>query len=135
LPLAAQTPDGAIRFLNELLDLDRDAVQNLFQSRVPCGDGLADHPTVQVRVRDDGNHVGPLGLLGGLFGCDRDGWPAVTMAVVQACRTCGHTSELKGLVSAACWSPSCRAFGARGPQPFIVRFQRRDGTVPGGGRL
>jgi hypothetical protein len=63
----------AIAFLNSLLELDRPAVASLIANRVPCNQALADHETVQVRAQHGGYHVGLLGILNGLFGCDDDG--------------------------------------------------------------
>ena len=66
--------DRAIEVLNEMTMADREAVQLLVETRVPCNDALADHPTVQVHS-DHGRHsVGLLGVINGLLGADDDGW-------------------------------------------------------------
>jgi hypothetical protein len=60
--------------LNRAIAEDRDAVNRLMQTRVPCNKALADDPTIQVLADVvDGKHVykvGLLGVLNGLFGCD-----------------------------------------------------------------
>jgi len=54
--------------LNEMLALDPEATRNLVFNRVPCNDALADHPTIQVRAREDGScEVGLLGVLNALI--------------------------------------------------------------------
>ena len=70
------TVEDTIQFLNELLDLDRDALSELFiKSKVLCSnDNLATHPTIQVGTKDSLYTLDPLGLLNGLFGTDDFGW-------------------------------------------------------------
>lgn len=63
--------DHIINVLNELVALDREAVTKLVETRVPCNQALADHPTVQV---SEGPSVGLLGVLNGIAGVDHDGW-------------------------------------------------------------
>ena len=65
-----------VAFLNDLLALDREAVEALVRHRVPCNQALTEHPTVQVGpIAENGqNHVGLLGLLNGLIGIDSSGW-------------------------------------------------------------
>jgi hypothetical protein len=59
-------------FLNTLVALDPDAMMALVESRVPCNEVLADHPTVQVHVGEGGQPmVGLLGILNGLVGDGR----------------------------------------------------------------
>lgn len=60
------TVDNAILFLNSLLALDRNAVQQLVDMRVTCNSDLADHPTVQCGEGPYGTPV--VGLLGVLNG-------------------------------------------------------------------
>lgn len=53
-------------FLNEILKADKEAVDRIFDTRVPCNSELAEHPTVQVGIGGDGNaEVGILGILNG----------------------------------------------------------------------
>ena len=68
--------ERTITFLNELKDADSQAVKALIETRVPCNETLADHPTVQVQAREGepGLCVGLLGVLNGLIGADTDGW-------------------------------------------------------------
>jgi len=63
-----------VKFLNELTEVDRDAMSNLVDTRVPCNDKLADHPTVQVlQLPGDVCRVGFLGILNGIYGVGTDG--------------------------------------------------------------
>jgi len=73
--------DEAIMFLNEVVALDRHAIQRLVGERQQCNQSLADHPSVQVGGVPDGRwEVGILGILNGLFGAfgpeaaEREGW-------------------------------------------------------------
>jgi len=69
--------DEIIDFLNELLVLDRDAIQELTVTHVPCNEYLATHATVQVQICVNENNkywVGMLGILNGLFGIRDDGY-------------------------------------------------------------
>jgi hypothetical protein len=67
------TVDSALVLLNACMALDPKAMHALIESRVPCNDALADHPTVQVLSVDGQPHVGILGLINGLFGTDQVG--------------------------------------------------------------
>jgi hypothetical protein len=60
--------DDLIAFLNELPEIEGDAVADLVVARVPCNQGLADHPTVQVGASACGHEVGFLGILNGYCG-------------------------------------------------------------------
>lgn len=67
--------DPVISFLNELVQIDPQAVDALVRNRVPCNAAMADHPTVQCGKRAEGGfEVGMLGVLNGIFGADHDGW-------------------------------------------------------------
>jgi hypothetical protein len=60
-------------FLNDLLTYDKDALNKLIETRVPCNSKLAHHETVQVVGSTDENlkqtyEVGFLGILNGLVG-------------------------------------------------------------------
>lgn len=80
-----------VDFLNELLAIDGKVVRDLVQTRVPCSQELANHPTVQVgRESDDiisvgglPYRVGLLGILNGLCGTYDDGpkkgWGAIAV--------------------------------------------------------
>jgi hypothetical protein len=79
------TLEEVIAFLNSLLEIDREAVTTLFDAaRVPCSEGLANHPTVQVvpnRAPEVyGKYsVGVLGILNGMFGTDNESWGTIYM--------------------------------------------------------
>ena len=66
--------DQMIRFLNELMEIDPDALHKLIETRVPCNTDLAEHPTVQVQGTQEKPCVGLLGILNGFVGADNDGW-------------------------------------------------------------
>ena len=68
----------AISFLNELIKLDKAAMTALAETRVLCNESLANHPTVQVSTAPEGEKVGLLGILNGLFGVDEKGWGFIT---------------------------------------------------------
>jgi len=76
------TIDEVIQFLNEVTEIDRSAMTALLETRVPCNQALADHPTVQVQASNGQNSVGFLGILNGLFGVFDDepnkGWGGIT---------------------------------------------------------
>lgn len=66
--------DQVVSFLNELVCLDRQAVELLVETRVRCNQAMLSHPTVQVRENDDGHPtVGLLGIVNGMFGTQPDG--------------------------------------------------------------
>jgi len=73
------TVSEVIEFLNELLELDQKAIELLVDSRVPCSDSMASHPTVQVTGYASGAFkVGMLGILNGIFGVDAGGWGPIS---------------------------------------------------------
>jgi len=72
-PRAKVSPSQTVIFLNELLKIDPEAIQGVFDSRVPCNDKIAHHPSVQVMTKNGRTVVGMLGILNGLFGKDKDG--------------------------------------------------------------
>lgn len=79
------TAEDVVDFLNSLLYVDRDTVTEVFLTRTPCNQELADHPSVQVRDGDPPT-VSPLGILNGLFGTIEDntqynGYGAITAVV------------------------------------------------------
>ena len=79
------TPDEVISFLNHILEIDSQALQDLINARVLCNDKLAEHPTVQVSGAQSivnpntveygimQYRVGVLGLLNGIFGIIDEG--------------------------------------------------------------
>ena len=63
------TIDRTIDFLNELIKIDKKAVFELLHLKTICNEELANHPTVQCGIEEDGTFsVGLLGILNGLFG-------------------------------------------------------------------
>ena len=62
--------DECIKFLNDLIKLDMQAILDLCQNRVSCNEKLADHPTVQVDAKEGKHWIGLIGILNGLFGID-----------------------------------------------------------------
>lgn len=64
-----------IDYLNTLISLDPDAITLLAETRVPCNEALADHPSVQVLEDGGSMKVGLLGILNGFLGAyELDGW-------------------------------------------------------------
>ena len=63
-----------VDFLNELADLDKEAINALIRTRVGCNQKLLNHPTVQVSVIDNNYTVGILGILNGLCGVYSSGY-------------------------------------------------------------
>jgi hypothetical protein len=63
-------------FINELIDLDKEAIHGLVETRYCCNEKLTNHPTVQVSQRADSDicSVGILGILNGFVGIKSDGW-------------------------------------------------------------
>lgn len=64
--------DYTIRYLNELLEIDRKTISKLFTYRIECNQKLINHPTVQVGLHDKLYKVGLMGILNGLFGTDNN---------------------------------------------------------------
>lgn len=64
-----------VNYLNDLLEIDPDAINALFSIRFACTKALADHKAVQVGVLSkDYFIVGMIGILNGLFGIDEHRW-------------------------------------------------------------
>lgn len=85
--------DELIEFLNEILELDPEAITSLFLRHVECNLELARHSTVQVSQsqRDENSepdgsyYVGMLGVLNGYAGTydsgPREGWGPIAAIV------------------------------------------------------
>jgi hypothetical protein len=58
--------EAAVRILNELLKLDPIATQKIVETRVPCNEGVVNHPTII--CAEDGSGVPVVGLIGILNG-------------------------------------------------------------------
>ena len=70
-------PQDVVNLLNEALELDPLAVTRLVNSRVPCNDKLANHPTIQVVMDNKTALVGLMGIINGIFGLDAKGYGRV----------------------------------------------------------
>lgn len=77
----AKAPEQVVELLNELLELDADAINALIRVRVDCNECIGNHATVQVRSVGnygyEGCEVGLLGILNGVFGTDGKGIGAI----------------------------------------------------------
>lgn len=66
--------DEVIDLLNEIIDLDNNAVNELVNNRVQCSEALAKHPFVQViasfKGKDKEYCLGLIGIINGFFGVD-----------------------------------------------------------------
>jgi hypothetical protein len=73
------TADDAINLLNELLRIDKKAVEKVVFSRVECNEKVANHKSVQVGINEDdgGYEIGLLGILNGIFGVDSCGYGVI----------------------------------------------------------
>lgn len=94
------TPQDVVDFLNEALDVDRQAISKVFSQRQICNEDLANHPTIQVRSENEKYSVAAVGVLNGLFGIDEDGWGPICRTVDSASLTIAEfvlvTDETKG---------------------------------------
>ena len=63
-----------VDYLNDLRERDPAAIHALVETRTPCNEALADHPTCQVAIEGSQASVGLLGVLNGLCGVDSQGW-------------------------------------------------------------
>lgn len=66
-----------IDFLNRLIEIDKDAVEALIGTRVPCNRAMQDHPTVQVAGTLECPEVGFLGIINGLCGIKPNGYALI----------------------------------------------------------
>lgn len=118
------TVDHAIEVLNRMLQTDHNATALLFlTARVPCHEGLADDPTIQVRAykvnKDDPAYsVGILGIINGLFGIDEGGWGLITAVTKLICTQDCKLPDEPLKVGSIC--PVCEQAGAE--EPGIIRF-------------
>lgn len=83
------TLDHVLEVLNDALEIDPEAMNDLVEARVPCSEALAEHPTIQVHTvrmtvfsnnksEETKTHtVGLIGILNGLFGADNDQWGTI----------------------------------------------------------
>lgn len=72
-------PKEVIVYLNNLLKIDRLAIEILFNIRVLCNGRLAKHPTVQVGKFSSRYAVGIVGIINGMFGVDGNEWGCIAI--------------------------------------------------------
>jgi hypothetical protein len=67
--------DRIVDLLNEVIKLDSEAAQKLFNFRVPCNNEILNHPTIQVNGDDPQKYtVSFLGILNGIFPLNSKGY-------------------------------------------------------------
>lgn len=72
------TPQQIVDYLNHLLKIDYNTIENYCFSRICCSKKLAKHPTAQVHKDEFGNYsIGLLGILNGLIGVDEEGYGCI----------------------------------------------------------
>jgi len=69
--------DDIIRILNSAVSDDKNAINELVNTRVVCNKKLADHESIQVGKIDGKYRVGILGILNGIFGVDENEWGVI----------------------------------------------------------
>ena len=81
-----QAVDQAIRVLNEALEADPQAINQLFDTFVVVNGALVDHPSIQVGAVPESPHfwLSPLGLINGLFGADHSSWGFIAANVDES---------------------------------------------------
>ena len=77
----------AIQVLNEALNIDHNAIEQIIEHRVTCNNKLADKTSIQVITspHDNANLVGALGLINGLFGLREDGYGFIVAIYAAVC--------------------------------------------------
>lgn len=126
------TMKEAIDFLNSLVAKDADAVTTLIEQRVPCNQAMADHPTVQCLLTDNGGKVGLLGILNGLFGSNDQGWGAIAAVMEFRCPECKYLPSLDAPVKEGDPCPNC---GKGRFVPQVLLFQRTVEALRGSSKL
>lgn len=62
-----ETLDIILKILNDALEANPEAIQELLNVGVLCNQKLADHPTIQVQALDEGRYIlRPIGLINGI---------------------------------------------------------------------
>jgi hypothetical protein len=71
--------DEVISLLNDALNRDHKAIEKLFKNqKVLCNKTLAEHPTIQIGLRNNITTVSILGIINGFFGIDdKNGFGAI----------------------------------------------------------
>lgn len=100
--------DRVLEVLNRAVEADRDAIEDLVASRVPCNDELAADPEIQVGIYHIGSPtVGVLGLINGFFG-NQDGWGAISATFGLRCAA-DESHEIKDSKAVVEGCPECGA--------------------------
>jgi hypothetical protein len=92
--------DHVLFFLNGLVKVDASAMEGLIEKRTICNEAMADHPTVQVQVPEQGPGflLGFLGVLNGMFGAfaegPKKGWGQIAAVFEQDGRLSGFRRTL-----------------------------------------
>lgn len=68
-----ESAQQAVDVLNQALEADPKAIQQLFDFRVPVSDAVADHESIMVRTKQGKHSLGFLGLLNGILGLNEKG--------------------------------------------------------------
>lgn len=59
--------ESILNTLNEACQADKNAINQLCETRVPCNETLAEHPTVVVKEDNDGQTtIGLIGIINGI---------------------------------------------------------------------
>ena len=95
------TIDEVISLLNNALEKDPEAINNLVTTRIACNDILANHPTIQVGKFDNEYKVGIIGIFNGIFGTAEDGYGAIAGDFTVVCPN-GHEVPDKASVGDNC---------------------------------
>lgn len=136
------TVDEVIDLLNDALGDDPDAMQALVETRVPCNQKLADHPTIQVGTVEPlvifntkeseeipQYRVGLLGILNGIFGIGESGSGQIAAEFGVVCEHDCHEAYFEGFkVGDAC--PLCGSALVTGKLKHFSRI-RVHMTIPG----
>lgn len=69
-----------VKYLNELCEIDSDAIKSLIEYRVSTNKEMMEHPSVCVMCSEDSNgnpihpKLGMLGVINGIFGISKSEW-------------------------------------------------------------
>lgn len=76
--------DMVVERLNELLKIDPQAINTLFQVRAICNEKIGMHPGINVLPLQTEKTIGVVGIIGilsGLFGVDKEGFPRLCLLI------------------------------------------------------
>lgn len=99
------TVEDVITLLNTALQQDPVWMKSLLNTRIPCNETLANHPTIQCRGTTPGQYAtGFFGLLNGFFGVDENGYGILAMEIDRSTgniqRFCKYSYPTKYLAPA-----------------------------------